>query len=101
MRPLQCAAGVLGPELVVAAAGLGRWFVEVAVLPVCGDFQRRRQHSATTAHRAVPVCEWPALSTAITAFFEKKKKSIPFILPLRLIEREGKDSSIGQGGRIN
>ena len=30
-------------------------------MPVCGDFQRRRQHSATTAHRALPVCEWPAL----------------------------------------
>ena len=25
--------------------GLGRWFVGVAVLLVCGDFQRRRQHS--------------------------------------------------------
>ena len=44
-----------------AAAGPGRWFVEVAVLPVCGEFQRRRKHSATTAHRALPVCEWPAL----------------------------------------
>ena len=44
-----------------AAAGLGRWFVWVAVLPVSGDFQRKRQHMATTAHRALPVCEWPAL----------------------------------------
>jgi len=26
---------------------------------------------------------------------------IPFILPLLLIKIEGKDSSIGQGGRIN
>ena len=25
-------------------------------MPVCGDFQRRRQHSATTAHRAASVC---------------------------------------------
>jgi len=34
-----------------------------AVLPVCGDFQRRRQHySATTAHRALPLCDWPALN---------------------------------------
>ena len=45
-----------------AAAGLGRWIVgDAAVLLVCGDFQRRRQYSATTAHRALPVCEWPAL----------------------------------------
>ncbi len=45
-----------------AAAGLGRWFLGVTVLPVCGDFQRRRrQHSKTTAYRALPVCEWLAL----------------------------------------
>ncbi len=30
-------------------------------MPVCGDFQKRRQHTATTAHRALPVCECPAL----------------------------------------
>ena len=30
-------------------------------MPPYGDFQRRRQHSATTAHRALPVCEWPVL----------------------------------------
>ena len=30
-------------------------------MPVCGNLHRRRQHSATTAHRALPVCEWPAL----------------------------------------
>ena len=60
MQPLQCAVGVVEPAL-GAAAGLGRWFVGVAVLLVCGDFQRRRQHSATTAHRALPVCESPAL----------------------------------------
>ena len=29
-------------------------------MPVCGDFQRSRQHSATTAYRALPVREWPA-----------------------------------------
>ncbi len=28
---------------------------------VCRDFERRRQHSATTAHRALPVCDWPDL----------------------------------------
>ena len=46
-----------------AEAGLGRWFVEVAVLGVCGDFQWRRQYSSTTttAHGALSVCEWPAL----------------------------------------
>ena len=46
-----------------ATAGLlGRWwFAGVAVLPVRGDFQRRRQHSATTTHTALPVCEWPSL----------------------------------------
>ena len=30
-------------------------------MPVSGDFQRRRQQSATTAHRALPVRDWPAL----------------------------------------
>ena len=45
--------------------GLGRWFVGGAVLPVCGDFQRRRQHSATTAHRALPVCEWQVLGMSL------------------------------------
>ena len=43
-----------------AAAGLGRWwFVEDVFFLVRGDFQRRRQHSATTAHRALLMCEWP------------------------------------------
>ena len=59
VQPLQCAAGVVEPAL-GAAAGLVGWFVGVAVLPVCGDFQRRRQHSTTAGHRALPVCEWPA-----------------------------------------
>ena len=61
MLPLLYAAGVEGPAL-GAAGGSGRWFmVGGAVLLVRGDFQSRRQHSATTAHRALPVCEWPAL----------------------------------------
>ena len=55
VQPLQCAPGVVGPAL-GALAGLGRWFVGVAVLLVGGAFQRRRQHSATTAHRALRVC---------------------------------------------
>ena len=59
-QPLQCAAGVAGPGL-GAATVLGRGFVGGAVLPVSGDFQRRRQHSATTVHRALPVCVWPDL----------------------------------------
>ena len=60
MEPLQYSAGVVEPAL-GAAAGLGRWFVGVAVLPVCGDFQKRRQHMVTTANRPLPVCERPAL----------------------------------------
>ena len=45
-----------------AAAGLGRLFVGVAVLPVsCGNFQWRRQHSASTAQAALLVSEWPAV----------------------------------------
>ena len=61
MQPLQCAVVVVGPELGAAAGKLRVRFVVIAVLPVCGDFQKRRQHSATTAHRALPVCECPAL----------------------------------------
>ncbi len=49
-----------GPAL-GAAAGPGGWFSGVGFWPVCGAVQRRRQHSATTAHRALPVCGWPAL----------------------------------------
>ena len=30
-------------------------------MPVCVDFQKRRQNSSTTVHRALPVCELPAL----------------------------------------
>ena len=62
MQPLQYSEGVVEPAL-GAAAGPGRWFVGFAALLVCADFQRRRQHSAITAHRAVPVCELPALGT--------------------------------------
>ena len=61
MQHLWCAAGVAGPALGAAAGVLSRWFQGMAVLPVCGADQKRRQHSATTAHRALPVCEWPAL----------------------------------------
>ena len=61
MKPLLCAAGMEGPALEAAAGLLCRWFVGGAVLPVLGEFQRRRQHSAPKAHRALPVCEWPAL----------------------------------------
>ena len=61
MQPLQRASGVV-KSVLGAEAGLGSLFWGVAFLPVaCGDFQRRRQHSATTAHRALPVCERPAL----------------------------------------
>ena len=60
MQPLQCAAGVVEPVL-DTVAGLGKLFVGFAVLPVCGDFQRKRHYSATTAQRALPVCEWPVM----------------------------------------
>ena len=61
MQSLHSAAGVVGPAL-GAKAGLSRWFVQVAVLPVCGGIQRRRQHSATAVHRALPVRKWSALA---------------------------------------
>ena len=63
IQPLMMrAAGLVAPALVGAAAELGGWFVGLAVLPVCGAVQRRRQRWATTtAHRALPVCEWPAM----------------------------------------
>ena len=57
----MCAAGVVGPALGAAAGVLCRWLVGVAVLPVEGEFERRSHYSATTAHRALPVCRWPAL----------------------------------------
>ena len=60
MQPLQCGAGVMEPAL-GAAAGLGRWFVGGAFLPVCGDFQRRTKQSPTTVPRGLSVREWPAL----------------------------------------
>ena len=59
IQPLQCTAGVAGSPLAVIE-GLGGWFVGRAVFLFCEGFQRRRQHSATTAHRALPVYEWPA-----------------------------------------
>ena len=58
MLPLQCAVGVVEPAL-GAAAGLGRWFVGVAVLWISGGFQIRRHHAVTTAHKALPLYEWP------------------------------------------
>ena len=53
---------MVGPAL-GAAAGPGGWFVgRPAVLLVCWEFQRRRQHLATTtAHIALPVFGQPAL----------------------------------------
>ena len=43
------------------AVWLGRWFVGGAVLLNAGVFQIWRRCLTTTAHRALPVCEWPAL----------------------------------------
>ena len=50
MQSLQCAAGVLEPDL-GAVAGLGRWFVGVAVLLISGVCQLRRRCSPTTHNR--------------------------------------------------
>ena len=62
MQALKVAAGVVEPALGAAVGLVGRWFVGVAVLSVCGFFLRRKKHSATTALRALPaVCEWLAL----------------------------------------
>ena len=55
IQPLLCEVGVVGHALGAAAGVLCRWFIGGAVLPVGGDFQRRRQHSATTVHRALIV----------------------------------------------
>ena len=60
VQPLHCEADVVEPAL-GAAAGLGRWFVGVAVLPLPGVFQLKRRCSATTEHSALLVCEWPGL----------------------------------------
>ena len=61
MQPLKCAAGAVEPAL-GAAARLGRCFVGGAVLLNAGVFKLwRRRSSETTAHRAMPMCEWPAL----------------------------------------
>ena len=49
-------------ELVLGAtAGLRRRFVGGAVLLNAEVFQMWRHRSATTAHRALPMREWPAL----------------------------------------
>ena len=57
---MQCAAGVWKPAL-WAAAVMGRCFWIVVFLSVHVYLQRRRQHSATILHRALPVYEWLAL----------------------------------------
>ena len=60
-EPLQqCLAGELEPAL-GAAARLGRWLVWGAGLLNARVFQVWRYCSATTAHRAPPVCDGPAL----------------------------------------
>ena len=60
IQPLQCAAAVVKPAL-GAAAGPGRWLVEVAVLVDAGVFQLRRCRWATTLHRALPMYICPFL----------------------------------------
>ena len=59
-QALQCSYG--GGAWAGGCGTAGQVICGVAVLPVRGDFHHRtRQHSATNAHRALPVCEWPAL----------------------------------------
>ena len=61
-QSLQCAAVVQGPAL-GAAAGLGRRLVVGGAdsLTTAGVFYMWRCRSTATTHRALPVCEWPAL----------------------------------------
>ena len=59
-QSLQCAADMVEPVL-GAAAGLGSWFVGVLIFPLPEFFHLKSCCSATTVHRALPVCEWPAL----------------------------------------
>ena len=60
-QPLRCAAGLV--ELALGAeTGLGRWFVVGADLLNAGVLQMCRRYSATTVHRALPVCELTAWS---------------------------------------
>ena len=60
MQPLLRAEGVVEPAH-GAVAGLGRWFVGGAVLLTAGALRICRRRTVTTAHRALLVCEWPAL----------------------------------------
>ena len=59
MKPLQCEAGVVESAL-GAAAGLDRWFEGAVVLLKRKILQVWRRCLPTTAHRALPVCKWPA-----------------------------------------
>ena len=60
-EPLQQATGVVDTARTVCfGSRAGQVVCGVRLLPVCGDFQRRRQLLATTAPRALPVCEGPA-----------------------------------------
>ena len=63
MQPLKCAAGVVEPGRLCAAAGLPRRVVGGAVLLNAGVFQMQvwRRRSATAAYTVLSVCEWPAL----------------------------------------
>ena len=62
MKPLQwCAVGVVEPAP-SAAAGLGRWLLGMCdCFATFWSFQLRKFHTATTVHRALPLCPWPAL----------------------------------------
>ena len=60
MQPLHYAEGVLEPAL-GAAAGLGRWLVGVRFFACLRRFAEEEAALIKSAHRALQVCEWPAL----------------------------------------
>ena len=61
MQPLRHAADLVESAVGAAAGGLGRWFMGVIVLLNAGVLHMWTCCLATTAHRALPLCKWPAL----------------------------------------
>ena len=62
MQPVQCAAGITSWLVEGRGGWAGRgWGWQSAVWSFSGVWQRQRRRSATAAHRALPVCVWPAL----------------------------------------
>ena len=59
-----------------AAVFQGRWLVGTAVLLYAIVFQMWIQCSATTTHRALPVCGWPALGMSWGTARSKKASAV-------------------------